>query len=47
MDDTIPGSLLRDELRIYCDAVEKLSGLGTHHAWSFYYPDYRKLKKSP
>jgi hypothetical protein len=40
-------SLLRDELWICGDAMENLFGVGAHHAWPFYYPNCRKLKKSP
>jgi hypothetical protein len=47
MDASIPGSLLCDELRIYCDAMEEFFIVGLHHAWPFYYPDNYKLEESP
>lgn len=47
MDSTLLSFLLRDELRICGNAVENFFGMGTYHARSFYYPNNRKLKKSP
>jgi hypothetical protein len=45
IDGTIFNSILRNELRIYSNAMENQYFLGIYNAGTFYYPDYYEFKK--
>jgi len=47
MATTLFGFVLRDKLRICCNAVENPFIMGICHAWSFYHPDNYEYKESP
>jgi len=44
---TLPVSLLRDELWIYCNGLEKLTDWRLHYARSLHYPDICKSTYAP